>query len=84
MRLSALNDMMKEEFKIGREIERNLFDLSAKEKRKYLFLKQISTLNSFRERNAISKEQYEMSYNGLVTKMEITERELKEWLNAVE
>ena len=46
-----------------------------------MFLKQIATLNSFRERNAISKEQYEMSCNGLVSKMGITERELKEWLN---
>ena len=84
MRLSALSDMMRDGFKGSGEIEQNLFNLSAGEKRKYLFLKQITTLNSFRERNAISKEQYEMSYNGLVTKMEITERELKEWLNVVE
>ena len=84
MRLSASNDMTKDGFKIGREEEQNLFNLSAGEKRKYLFLKQIATLNSFGERNAISKEQYEMSYNGLVTKMEITEREIKEWLNTVE
>lgn len=84
MRPSVLNDMTKDGFKVGREEEPNLFNLSAGEKRKYLFLKQIAILNSFRERNAISKEQYEMSYNGLVTKMEITERELKEWMNAVE
>lgn len=30
----------------------------------------------FRERNAISKEQYETSYNGLISKMGITEKEL--------
>lgn len=62
MRLSALSDMTRDGFKGGGEIEQNLFNLSAGEKRKYLFLKQIATLNSFRERNAISKEQYEMSY----------------------
>ena len=50
------------------------------EKRKYLFLKQIATLKAFRDRNAISKEQYDISYNGLVTKMGITEQELQEWL----
>ena len=33
-----------------------LLNLSDKEKRKYLFLKQIATLNSFRDRNAISRE----------------------------
>ena len=49
------------------------------EKRKYLFLKQIATLNAFRERNAISKEQYDISYNGLISKMKITDKELKEW-----
>ena len=50
------------------------------ERRKYLFLKQIATLKAFRERNVISKEQYDISYNGLVTKMNITEQELQEWL----
>lgn len=40
----------------------------------------MNTLNSFRERNAISKEQYDISYNGLVSKMGITDEELKEWL----
>ena len=52
------------------------------EKRKYLFLKQIATLKAFRDRNAISKEQYDISYNGLVTKMGITEQELQEWLQS--
>ena len=51
-----------------------------KKKRKYLFLKQIATLNLFKERNAIGREQYDISYNGLVSKMEITEEELQEWL----
>jgi hypothetical protein len=39
------------------EGEQSPFNLSDKEKRKYLFLKQISTLNLFKERNAISREQ---------------------------
>ena len=72
--------MTKEELKVGGEVEQNLFNLSAGEKRKYLFLKQIATLNSFKERNAISKEQYDISYNGLISKMGITDKELKEWL----
>ena len=81
MRHSALSDMVKDGFKAGGEIEQNLFNLSAKEKRKYLFLKQIATLNSFKERNAISREQYDISYNGLISKMEITEEELRDWLS---
>ena len=64
-----------------KEVERSPMELSENEKRKYLFLKQINTLNAFRERNAISKEQYYISYNGLVTKMDITDKELKEWLD---
>lgn len=62
------------------EAEQTSLNFSEDEKRKYLFLKQINTLNSFRERNAISKEQYDISYNGLVSKMRITDKELKEWL----
>lgn len=62
------------------ELNREPINLSADEKRKYLFLKQIHTLKAFRERNAISKEQYDISYYGLISKMEITEKELKEWL----
>ena len=63
-----------------KEVERSLLEFSESEKRKYLFLKQINTLNAFRERNAISKEQYDISYNGLISKMGITEKELTEWL----
>ena len=63
------------------EGEQSPFNLSDKEKRKYLFLKQIATLNSFKERNAISREQYDISYNGLVSKMEITEEDLHDWLS---
>lgn len=37
-------------------------------------------LNTFRERNAISKEQYDISYRGLISKMGITEQELQEWM----
>lgn len=68
------------DLKFGREVEQNLRLLSADEKRKYLFQKQVATLNSFRERNAISREQYEISYNGLVSKMGITEQEIQAWL----
>ena len=64
-----------------REGEQSPFNLSDKEKRKHLFLKQISTLNLFKERNAISREQYDISYNGLISKMEITEEELRDWLS---
>ena len=64
-----------------KEVERSPLELSESEKRKYLFLKQINTLNAFRERNAISKEQYDISYNGLISKMGITEIELTEWLS---
>ena len=63
-----------------KELEQSPLELSESEKRKYLFLKQINTLNAFRERNAISKEQYDISYNGLISKMGITEKELTEWL----
>ena len=61
--------------------EQSPLNLSENEKRKYLFLKQIATLYSFKERNAISKEQYDISYSGLVSKMEITEEELHDWLS---
>lgn len=64
-----------------KEVERSPLELSESEKRKYLFLKQINTLNAFRERNAISKEQYDISYNGLISKMGITEKELTEWFS---
>lgn len=67
---------------MAKEIEQSPLELSENEKRKYLFLKQINTLNAFRERNAISKEQYDTSYYGLVSKMKITDKELQEWLSA--
>lgn len=59
-----------------------IVNFSENGKRKYLFLKQVNTLNAFRERNAISKEQYEISYYGLISKMKITDEELQEWLSA--
>ena len=62
--------------------ELTLLGSNNEEKRKYLFLKQIATLKAFRDRSAISKEQYDISYNGLVTKMGITEQELQEWLQS--
>ena len=39
------------------EVEQILADLSAEDKRRYFFFKQINTINAFRKRNAISKEQ---------------------------
>ena len=54
------------------ELNREPINFSADEKHKYLFLKQIHTLKAFRERNAISKEQYDISYHGLISKMGIT------------
>ena len=72
--------MGNEDLKFGREAAQNLNKLSADEKRKYLFQKQVATLNSFRERNAISREQYDISYSGLVSKMGLTEQEVKSWL----
>ena len=64
------------------EEEQSPVNLSDEEKRKYLFLKQIATLNLFKERNAISREQYDISYNGLITKMNIAEQELQEWFQS--
>ena len=51
--------------------------LDEKEKRKYLFLRQVETLDSFLANGAISRKQYDFSYSGLVTKMNITEKELE-------
>ena len=61
-----------------KEVERSPLELSNNEKRKYLFLKQVNSLNAFRERKAISKEQYDISYNGLISKMGIADKELQE------
>ena len=55
------------------EVEQNQANLSAEDKLKYLFLKQINTLNAFRKRNAISCLQ-------IISKMGITEEELQRWL----
>ena len=44
-----------------------------------LFLMQKSTLDTFLEKGAITREQYEFSYNGLITKMNITKDDLVEW-----
>ena len=49
-------------------------------KRKYLFLRQVEMLNGFLETGAISRAQYDFSYNGLVTKMNVTNNELAEWI----
>ena len=62
------------------EVEQNQANLSAEDKLKYLFLKQINTLNAFRKRNAISKEQYDIDYNRHISKIGRTEEELQRWL----
>lgn len=49
------------------------------EQRKFLFLKQVKTLDTLKEHGAISERQYDISYNGLITKMHIKDDELKEW-----
>ena len=49
-------------------------------KRKYLFLRQVETLDGFLKNGAISRAQYDFSYSGLVTKMNITRDELSAWL----
>ena len=53
-----------------------------KDKRKYLFLRQVEMLNGFLKTGAISQAQYEFSYTGLVTKMNVTDNELVEWTNS--
>lgn len=54
--------------------------INENDKRKFLFLRQVETLNTFLSNGAINKAQYDFSYNGLVTKMKISEEELSEWL----
>ena len=49
------------------------------EQRKDLFLRQVKTMETLLGHGAIRREQFEFSYNGLVTKMGITEKELSEW-----
>jgi hypothetical protein len=49
------------------------------ERKKQLFLMQKSTLDTFLERGAITPAQYDFSYNGLVTKMNVSKEELCEW-----
>lgn len=62
--------------------EERPISLSEEDKRKYLFLRQVETLEGFLANGAISRAQYEFSYSGLVTKMNITEKELSEWLGS--
>lgn len=56
--------------------------ITADDKKKYLFLKQLETLDSFLKNGAISRAQYDFSYNGLVTKMNISDAEIAEWLSS--
>ena len=64
------------------DTEYNAAQSVSSDKRRYLFIRQVETLNSFLANGAISRAQYDFSYRGLVTKMNITEDELSEWLNA--
>lgn len=48
-------------------------NLTDDEKKKQLFIKQKKMLNQFLETGAISKNQYDTSLNGLITKMGITD-----------
>ena len=50
-----------------------------RERKKRLFLMQKSTLDTFLNNGALTHEQYMFSYNGLLTKMNISEKELSEW-----
>ena len=50
--------------------------MEEREKIVELFYKQKETLDNFLERDAISKEQYDISLNGLISKMGITKEEL--------
>ena len=51
------------------------------ERKKQLFLMQKSTLDTFLQNGAISREQYLFSYNGLITKMNISKEQLDAWQN---
>ena len=53
-------------------------------KRKYLFVRQKEMLDGFLKNGAISPSQYEFSYFGLITKMNITKEELAEWCGGSE
>ena len=61
----------------SRENER----IAPEEKRKYLFLRQTEMLDGFLKNGAISRAQYDFSYNGLITKMNISDAEIAEWLS---
>ena len=50
------------------------------EQKKTLFIKQVNTMKTLKEHGAITEEQYNFSFNGLVKKMGVTEKELSEWL----
>jgi len=49
------------------------------EQKKFLFLKQVNMLDTLLSHGAISREQYGVSYNGLVVKMGVTDAELEQW-----
>lgn len=50
-----------------------------RERKKRLFLMQKSTLDTFLQNGALTREQYMFSYEGLVTKMNVSAEDLAEW-----
>ena len=52
----------------------NWEQMSPEEKKWQLFLSQKATLDAFLERNAISKQQYDKSFNDLKIKMEFEDK----------
>ena len=59
-------------------------NVEVENKRKYLFLRQVEMLDGFLKNGAINRAQYDFSYSGLVTKMNVTQAELDEWLLELE
>ena len=57
-------------------------NIEIEDKRKYLFQRQVEMLDGFLATGAISRAQYDFSYNGLVTKMNVTDEELTAWLDS--
>ena len=60
--------------------QNNFSNNEIQNKRKYLFLRQVEMLEGFLKNGAINRAQYDFSYSGLVTKMNVTDEELSEWL----
>lgn len=55
------------------------FHLQAEQEKEMLFKEQKKTLDTFLSTGAITKEQYDISLNGLIEKMNITPEQLALW-----